>query len=217
LRQAGGTSAILALKATEKEKRGMHYKNKDKTLLILDIDETLIFASDKELDRKADIEMFNYFIYKRPYLTEFIDLVKDDFILAIWSSASDDYVKEIVKHIIPLEIDMAFVWGRSHCTYKSNLEMGDYGYYVDNGTHHYHYVKPLKKLKNKGYMLERMLIVDDTPHKSKLNYGNAIYPKEFLGDSNDNELLILASYLKTLKDKDNVRKLEKRGWQKHIM
>lgn len=60
------------------------------------------------------------------------------------------------------------------------------------------------------------MIVDDTPHKSKDNYGNAIYPKEYKGDKNDNELLLLADYLLTLKDKTNVRRIEKRGWKSKL-
>ncbi len=193
----------------------MGYKNEHKTLLILDIDETLIFASRDKLNRAADIELFNYYIYKRPNLAEFLIQLKEDFLLAIWSSASDDYVKEIVNLIVPPEIELEFVWGRSRCTYKLNFEADKYVYY--DSFNHYDYIKPLKKLKNKGYMLARILIVDDTPHKSKLNYGNAIHPQEYLGDSTDNELLMLAKYLKTLKDSVNVRNLEKRNWQKYVI
>ena len=58
-----------------------------------------------------------------------------------------------------------------------------------------------------------MIIVDDTPHKCIENYGNAIYPNEYLGEIDDTELLFLAKYLKTLKDATNVRTIEKRGWR----
>lgn len=139
----------------------MNYLNENKTLLILDIDETLLFGSRETLSRRADFNIFDYNIYKRPYLAEFIESVKDDFILAIWSSASDDYVQEIVKHIIPETVELAFIWGRSRCTYKPNWQIDEYGYYEGNYFDHYQFIKPLKKLKNKGYTLERILIVDD--------------------------------------------------------
>jgi RNA polymerase II subunit A small phosphatase-like protein len=58
--------------------------------------------------------------------------------------------------------------------------------------------------------------VDDSPHKSKDNFGNAIYPKPFLGDSDDDELPKLAQYLLTLKDKSNVRRIEKRFWRNEV-
>jgi len=186
----------------------MKYKNEKKTLLVLDIDETLIFATDKELNRKADFIVFDYYVYKRPYLAQFLDEIKESFLLAIWSSASDEYVEAIAKQIIPASIPLAFVWGNSRCTYRRNFQIDEEGYYED--VSHYHYIKPLKKLKRKGYKLDRILIVDDSPHKSKDNFGNAIYPKEFKGDPNDDELKYLATYLLTLKDKENIRKIEKR-------
>jgi len=125
-------------------------------------------------------------------------------------------VKEIAKRIFPQEINLEFVWGRSRCTYKRNLIIDEYGYYDNDFNNHCLYTKPLKKLKRKGYKLEKVLIVDDTPHKSKDNYGNAIYPKEFKGETNDNELKKLSLYLKTLKDKQNVRRIEKRHWRNEV-
>ncbi|WP_291722016.1 HAD family hydrolase [Bernardetia sp.] len=191
----------------------MDYKNEDKTLLILDIDETLIHATPKKLEKPFDFTVFNYFVYERPYLKEFFKKIKDHFLLALWSSANDEYVEEIVKKIVPKNIKLEFVWARSRCSFRRNFQAiyDDYQNY-GNYSSHYHFVKPLKKLKKKGYKLERILIVDDTPHKSKDNYGNAIYPTPFEG-KDDDELLLLANYLLTLKNKTNVRKIEKRGWQ----
>ncbi len=196
----------------------MTHKNSNKTLLILDIDETLIFGSTQKLDRPFDFTVFNYFIYQRPYLKEFFERIKDHFLIALWSSADDEYVEEIAKKIIPEDIELEFVWARSRCSYKRNFNaiFDDYQDYSASETSHYHFVKPLKKLKKKGYKLERILIVDDTPHKAKENYGNVIYPKEYRGEKDDNELLLLADYLLTLKDKINVRRIEKRGWKKRI-
>ena len=58
--------------------------------------------------------------------------------------------------------------------------------------------------------------MDDTPHKSKDNFGNAIYPKAFMGDTSDEELKLLFKYLKTLKEEENVRRIEKRNWRSDI-
>lgn len=194
----------------------MTYKNDHKTLLVLDIDETFIFATTQTLSTGAEVKVFHYHVYKRPFLEAFLEAVKEDFLLAIWSSASDDYVAAIVEQIIPKNIPLEFAWGRSRCSYQRNWQIEDCGHYHSNNSTHYHYVKPLKKLKKKGYRLERILIVDDSPHKSKRNYGNAIYPTPFLGDSTDKELPLLAQYLKTLKDMSNVRRIEKRNWQQVI-
>lgn len=193
----------------------MEYKNDKRILLILDVDETLIHATDKELNQKADFKIFGYNIYKRPFLDQFFEAIKNDFLLAIWSAASDDYVEEVVKQITPEDINLEFVWGRNRCTYRRNFQIDEYGY-DDDAQNHYHYIKPLKKVKRKGYHLNKILIVDDSPHKSKDNFGNAIYPKAFTGDTADKELKLLAKYLKSLKDKENVRRIEKRSWQNQV-
>jgi len=196
----------------------MKYKNDKKILLILDLDETLIYATEKELNQKEDFKIFEYFVYKRPNLNEFLQKVKNDFLIAIWSSASDDYVKEISKRIIPKELNLEFVWGRTRCTYQRNLQITEHDkYYNDDIRDDFYYTKPLKKVKRKGYNLDKTLIVDDSPHKLKKNFGNAIYPKAFTGNIKDNELKLLTKYLNSLKDKENVRRIEKRNWQNKIL
>jgi RNA polymerase II subunit A small phosphatase-like protein len=184
---------------------------KEKILLILDLDETLIHATEKELSYPADFQVFGYYVYKRPYLEEFMLGCNQHFKLAVWSSASDDYVEEIVKQIMPTEIKLEFVWGRSRCTYCFDALTFESAQYADYYSH-YNYVKVLKKVKKRGYALERVLIVDDTPSKAKYNYGNVIYPSEYLGEEEDNELQLLLNYLITLKDIENVRTIEKRNW-----
>lgn len=191
-------------------------KNNLKTLLILDLDETLIFATEQPLERKADFNVFHYHVYKRPYLTEFIEEIQDDFLIAVWSSASDDYVEAVVEEIFPEDYPLEFIWGRSRCVYRRNWEVE---IDTDPNSHyftHYHYVKPLKKLKRQGYQMSRILIVDDSPHKCQDNYGNAIYPTEYNGEKEEDELKFLLQYLRTLKDKSDVRRIDKRGWRKQI-
>ena len=41
-------------------------------LLILDLDETLIHASAIEVREEADFQVFDYFVYKRPGLADFL-------------------------------------------------------------------------------------------------------------------------------------------------
>jgi hypothetical protein len=46
----------------------------EKILLILDLDETLIHASEEQLDREADFRVFGYHVYIRPHLEPFRSL-----------------------------------------------------------------------------------------------------------------------------------------------
>ena len=187
----------------------------DRLLLILDLDETLIHARMASLERPADFSLFGYHIYKRPHLSEFIQQCSELFYLAVWSSASDDYVKEVVRKIFPKPEILRFVWGRSRATLRRNIDP-DYRHNSYDPDHMY-YLKRLKKVKRLGWDLEKMLIVDDTPEKCLENYGNAIYPKPYEGDQNDNELELLAAYLGTLANAPNVRAIEKRLWRQKVL
>lgn len=190
----------------------MKYKNENKTLVVLDLDETLIYATKTPLEKNADFLTGKYHVYKRPFFDEFIHELKTNFLVAVWSSASDDYVAEIVKVLFPKNYPLEFVWARSRCTLKHIFDE-NFTYRHTMSDSPYIFAKHLRKLKKQGFDLNRILIVDDTPEKCSANYGNAIYPKEFLGDECDNELKLLVNYLKTLKDKSNVCKIEKRNWR----
>ncbi|QRN98024.1 HAD family hydrolase [Archangium violaceum] len=184
----------------------------DKILLVLDLDETLIHASDERLERAEDFRLFDYFVYVRPHVERFLLECAAHFRLAVWSSASDDYAAQVVKKIFPPELRLEFIWGRSRCTFSLDHQLVQMAGYLDP-SNHYNYVKKLHKLKRKGYRLERVLIVDDTPQKCGHNYGNAIYVSEYKGAEHDDELLHLSRYLATLADAINVRVLEKRHWR----
>ena len=176
-------------------------ENSDK-LLILDLDETLIYASNTELEFLADFKFDKYFVYKRPHLDKFLFDISEHFSIGIWSSADDIYVNQIVQKIKPDNVEFEIVWGRSRCSLKRNDTFDTY-----------FYEKRIDKLKKKGFRLEQIIIVDDTPEKSRNNYGNAIYINEFKGDKSDEELKYLFDYLLTLKNVENVRTIEKRNWK----
>ena len=186
----------------------------DKILLILDLDETLIYASEDSDGFTPDFKVCGYNVVKRPYLEEFLINCSVNFRIAIWSSASDDYVQEVVNRIMPDSVKPEFIWGRSKATYRPTTGSVQYEYPELN---HYHYIKRLKKVKRLGFRLERTLMVDDSEHKLCENYGNAIYVIEFRGEADDTELLILQEYLKGLINCGNVRDVEKRNWRDQIL
>ena len=188
-------------------------KSSDKILLVLDLDETLIFATKTKLSREPDFNSSSYQIYIRPYFQEFLNYIQANFIFGIWSSASDDYVKGITNKLFANIASPEFIWGRSNCKEKSLIETDESGYFNSEDYGKRVYQKPLKKLKRKGYDLKRMLVIDDSPEKVSENYGNAIYIKEYTGEVDDVELKYLMSYLEELREVKDVRKIEKRNWQ----
>lgn len=179
-------------------------------LLVLDLDETLIFATEEPLTRPADFLAFGYHVYRRPFLTQFVSTMAEHFALAVWSSASDDYVQVVVENIWLKDISLEFVWGRSRASMRRVISDR---FYDADPSNHLSYRKPLVKLEKLGRPLQSILILDDTPSKSAQNYGNAIYPKEWEGDEEDDDLLLLARYLPTLVAAENVRSIEKRDWR----
>jgi len=173
-------------------------------LLILDIDETLIHASEQKLNREPEIRTELYFVYKRPYLETFLSFCRENFQVAVWTTAGAEFAQIVVEELFPKNYPIVFLWSRERCTRAYDPEkMEPY------------YVKNLAKLKRRGYALENIIMVDDTPQKLEKNYGNLVQIKEWLGSNDDRELLRLMSYLKDLKNVVNVRTIEKRSWHKH--
>jgi len=126
--------------------------------------------------------------------------------VAVWTSSTEDYAEAVVRSIFKeKDQQLRFLWARERCTRQFDPEMQDP-----------YWVKNLRKLKNKGYRLESVLAVDDSPEKLQKNYGNHIRVSPYLGAIEDDELLLLTQYLEMIKDCANVRTLEKRDWKSRI-
>ncbi|MCA9018177.1 MAG: hypothetical protein KDA77_22835, partial [Planctomycetaceae bacterium] len=56
----------------------------DRILLILDIDETLLYATGRPLNRDHDFKIGSYFVYLRPFLIDFLNQARKHFQIAVW-------------------------------------------------------------------------------------------------------------------------------------
>jgi RNA polymerase II subunit A small phosphatase-like protein len=83
----------------------------------------------------------------------------------------------------------------------------------DPENHGYSYVKDLKKVKRRGYDLNRVSMVDVTPKKLAQTYGNLVRISEYECASQDDELLLLSRYLPGLSERRNLRTVENRNWR----
>lgn len=172
-----------------------------KKLLVLDLDETLIHATEEPLDHPAELQFGRCHVYLRPHLSDFIAGVQAHFHLALWTAGGELYARQIADHIFP-EGALEFLWASQRCTLVRDWEEG--GYQTR---------KRLKKIKGKGYPLASVIAVDDTPSNYIQSYGNLVTVRPFTGDRSDTELPLLLTYLITLKDVPNVRAVEKRNWR----
>jgi carboxy-terminal domain RNA polymerase II polypeptide A small phosphatase len=177
-------------------------KTLSRPLLILDIDETLIHAVEQPLDRDCDLRADQFHVYFRPHVTEFLVAVSSCYDLAVWSSATADYLKLIVGALMANIAVPLFVWDRNKCNRRMDfIQQEEY------------FLKDLRKVKRKGFELERILVLEDEPRKVWRNYGNAIYVQPFLGQIEDDELEKLVHYLLTIRSVPDFRTLEKRFWR----
>jgi RNA polymerase II subunit A small phosphatase-like protein len=189
-----------------------------KKLLILDMDETLLhtecfrdidYLEEGSYDFKFPLggggwsnDEHWYFTIKRPFLDEFMNYAFDNFKVAIWTAGGSDYASEAISRSGIDKNKLEFFWTRERCTMKYDFETGfRYG------------VKNLEKVhKSLGWDLNNVLIVDDVQKTAINNYGNLIHIKEFCNDRSDIELKKLMNYLDKIKDSNNFRSIEKRGW-----
>ena len=174
-------------------------------LLILDLDETLIHATECPLSYPLDFIVGPYFVYKRPYVDEFIAFCQTHFAVAVWTSSTKLYASKVVSHLFPENYPLQFVFARDKCVRRFDPEL-----------HEEYYIKDLRKAKAKGFALEETIVLDDTPQKLSRNYGNLVCIRQWCGDREDRELLYVQQYLLVLKNHPNIRQIEKRFWRKEI-
>ena len=173
-----------------------------KHLLILDIDETLVYSAESPLKRPEDFRVGPYWVYKRPHLDDFLRSVSDWFDLAVWTSSGSAYAAATISQLVGDCSKLKFLWSAERCTPR-----------LDPETREEVRVKDFKKLKRAGYSLESVLVVDDSPEKHARNYGNLIPVRPFVGDVNDSELRELLPFLDWIRHRNDLRRIEKRNWR----
>jgi RNA polymerase II subunit A small phosphatase-like protein len=177
---------------------------KTRKLLVLDLDETLIHATEHALGHDEDFRVGPYRVHLRPHLSDFVSTVLAQFEVGVWTASGEIYASQVVERIFPSGT-LAFLWSSARCTTSRDFTTGGY-----------QTIKNLQKLKSRGYALESIIAVDDTPSKYARSYGNLVTVQEFVGDRGDAELPLLAAYLSHLAEVPNVRKVEKRNWREHV-
>ena len=171
-------------------------------LLVLDLDGTLIFSNERKLSRDSDFNVGPYSVYKRPGVDIFLQRCLDRFEVGIWTSSTEDYAAEVVRHLFKDKASPAFVWSRLKCTKVYDPELREI-----------YSIKNIRKLTKKGYRKEDIIIIDDSRKTFERNYGNAVLVREYEGQENDQELPKLLSFLETIGAVEDVRKIEKRDWR----
>ena len=176
-------------------------------LLVLDLDETLVYASESKLNLPLDGRVGPYFLYLRPGARAFVDWALHAFSeVAVWTASTHGYATPVVDQLLGGCARLAFVWSRRRCTRVYDPE-----------TRESSWIKDLKKLRRRGYARECVLAVDNTPSKWARSYGNLVAISDFEGDPTDCELVHLRRYLTTIGGCTNPRSIEKRTWRQQVL
>ena len=69
----------------------------ERHLLILDLDETLVYAAEAPLGRPPDFAVGPYAVYRRPHLDPFLARAFEWFEVAVWSVGTAPYVEGVVE------------------------------------------------------------------------------------------------------------------------
>ncbi len=154
-------------------------------LLVLDIDETLIYASAFPLQRQEHFRLGLAYAWFRPGAHKFITTCQQHYSVGVWSSATREYVADLCAHLrFPFE-SLAFIWTRERCVNGANTLTGELCR-----------LKQFRLLLDLGYLAAAITIVDDEPGCWLDCTGRLIAIPKFKGDPADRELYLLLEQLK---------------------
>lgn len=177
-------------------------------LLVLDLDETL-WHGQADPDAPGGVRFL-----LRPYLQVFLEEVGHSYDLAIWTSASEDWMHAGLRVIhevtgVDLHERAFFLWRRERCTWLRG-EDGEYAWR-----------KRARKFDAKWirsrYPRGRILVVDDLTQNYACGYGHLVKVSAWTGNEQDDELLVLAKFLRSIAHEADLRRLEKRGWRRQTL
>ena len=141
------------------------------TLILLDLDHTIIYGSYAETETAKFLFAHNKYlkVYERPMARELVQLCKEIGDIIVFTTALKDYAKRICKE---LDINPIELYSRKNCEQ------------IDN-----HYKKELKKVWKTSY--QKILVIDDSPNvwqNAEGDHIKFIIPKEFRGSNLDHGL-----------------------------
>lgn len=160
----------------------------NRKLVVLDLDETLVKSKLKPIyGHRPDFRIFHYYVYKRPYLLQFLRLLSKHYTIGVWSAGGKEYVDYIVYNIFTKNrIPLLFVWNGRYCD-KENFKT----------------IKNLQKVSKRFRIpMNNITVIDDLPETFSKNKKNAIQIRPFNGSKNDVSLknmykiLLKNTYLK---------------------
>ena len=154
--------------------------NKSKMQIILDLDDTLMYESSRQIPNLRQFQLLNdgSYIYIRPYTRNFLSSLDEICDFFIYTSATEEYANQIINYI-----------DNRNCYFKKKLFGQDC--VNSNGK----FLKDVKKMKIEKRDKDKLLIIDDNPN-CYLNYEDHIIQISYWeGDSSDDSLYKIQNIL----------------------
>lgn len=138
-----------------------------KSLILLDLDHTIIYGSYAEIETADLLFQYNKFlkVYERPFARELISICKENADIIVYTTALRPYAERICKK---LNINPIDILSRKHCSNIKNK-----------------WCKKVKIEWKKKY--DKIIIIDDSPNVW-VNVPptiNMLIPTEFRGSKSD--------------------------------
>ena len=181
--------------STREWKEHLNYGGRDKQMLVLDLDETLIHSSvEKKLLCKPAFLLYDedqrqhFYVYKRPFVDVFLKLLAPLYHIVVYTASFSSYSDPIIDHI-----DVDSVIGR--CLSNNSLvETKLYGLQKD------------LHLVSREHMPNRLVMIDNSPIACIANQENLYVINSFRANQpHDRELLSLFILLVALHGVDDLR------------
>jgi RNA polymerase II subunit A small phosphatase-like protein len=156
-------------------------------LIVFDLDETLVHATEVPLPYAPTFQVGRYFVYVRPFASELIKFCALRFEIGVWSSSSELYVERVTEELFGTTFPVAFSWAVSQCVQK-----------VDPKSNGYVYVKDLRKAMKYGFAPDEIIMIDDSPEKLQRQPARHLCLSPFTGDPLDRDLVSVIERVKTM-------------------
>ena len=162
-----------------------------KKTLVLDLDETLVHSSFKEVENAdfiipIEIEgrVNNCYVLKRPCVDAFIEAVTKMYEVVVFTASLSKYGDPLLDLLDPKGLMKYRLFRESCALFEGNF---------------------VKDLSSLGRDLKSTMIIDNSPHSYVFHPENAIPIGTYIDDPADTELADMLPYLSTLNDVDDVR------------
>jgi CTD small phosphatase-like protein 2 len=163
----------------------------DRKTLVLDLDESLVHSSlnlvndaDVEFKISNDSVVYTVYVKKRPGLDNFLRTVSSMFEVVVFTASQKVYAETLLNIIDPNNYI-------HHRLYRDSC-------IVVNDNH-------IKDLSLLGRDINKVIIVDNSPHVFGYHLDNGIPILSWFDDPNDKELELLLPILNDLNNTDNVQ------------